>query len=355
MSPSGLGARASGLASPLLLFLPRTGENACPADGRMAARRTGWRCCVSARLRGRASNSLSSTRHPAPGTRHPAHGTRHTAHGTWHLAPSWKRCSISRMAHDPYPAHLTRRHLLQLLGTGAGLGLLPRTAVAALAQSARAAAATPGAEDWPEVGGKGRLSVWNETGILEKFPADGLKVLWRTPVRSGYAGPAVADGRVFVADYVETQRPRGVERALALDEKTGKILWTQEWPADYRGISWPVGPRATPTVDGDRVYVLGADGKLLCLDVKTGAIIWQKDFVQGLRRRSPEVGVRLGLRQRAAGRRRPADRAGRRPARREGRGVRQDDRQGNLARAVHRRPSSASPSRSSSRPAAPGS
>jgi outer membrane protein assembly factor BamB len=63
-------------------------------------------------------------------------------------------------------------------------------------------------------------------------------------------------------DYLETQHLRGIERALALDEKTGKILWTQEWPANYGGISWPIGPRATPTVDGDRAYVVGADGKM---------------------------------------------------------------------------------------------
>jgi outer membrane protein assembly factor BamB len=141
-----------------------------------------------------------------------------------------------------------------------------------------AAVAAPRADDWPEVAGKGRLGVWNETGILEKFPDSGLKVLWRTPIRAGYAGPAVADGRVFVLDFVETQRPRGTERALALDEKTGKILWTREWTADYRGISWPVGPRATPTVDGDRVYVVGADGKLFCLNAKTGEIVWRKDY-----------------------------------------------------------------------------
>jgi len=154
---------------------------------------------------------------------------------------------------------------------------LIRTAIAILVVAAVAALR---AEDWPEVGGKGRLSVWNETGILDKFPADGLKVLWRTPIRGGYAGPAVVDGRVFVTDWVETQKPRGTERAMALDEKTGKVLWTQEWTADYRGISWPVGPRATPTVDGNRVYIAGADGKLFCLDVKTGAIIWKKDYVQ---------------------------------------------------------------------------
>ena len=76
------------------------------------------------------------------------------------------------------------------------------------------------------------------------------------------------------------EAPAGTERALALDEKTGKLLWTQEWQVDYRGISWPNGPRATPTVDGDRVYVAGADGKLLCLDVKSGAILWKKDYVK---------------------------------------------------------------------------
>ena len=45
------------------------------------------------------------------------------------------------------------------------------------------------AEDWPEISGKGRQGVWTETGIVERFPADGLKVLWRTPVKAGYAGP----------------------------------------------------------------------------------------------------------------------------------------------------------------------
>jgi outer membrane protein assembly factor BamB len=139
-----------------------------------------------------------------------------------------------------------------------------------------------GAEDWPEFRGRGRLGVWTETGIIDKFPSQGLSVLWRTPVRVGFAGPAVADGRVFVLDYMQTRRPKGTERALALDEKTGRILWTREWEVDYSGMQYAYGPRATPTVDGDRVYVAGADGKLLCLDVATGAVRWQKDYVVDL-------------------------------------------------------------------------
>jgi outer membrane protein assembly factor BamB len=134
------------------------------------------------------------------------------------------------------------------------------------------------ADDWPEFRGKGRLGVWRETGLLETFPSTGLKIRWRTPVKAGYAGPAVADGRVFVTDWEPTQGMRGIERAMALDEKTGQILWVQQWEANYAGIQWEVGPGATPTVDGDRVYVLGRTGVLSALHVDSGEILWRKNF-----------------------------------------------------------------------------
>src|SRR3954447_13572116 len=78
------------------------------------------------------------------------------------------------------------------------------------------------AEDWPEFRGRGRLGVWNESGILGKFPESGLKVLWRTPLKNGYTGPSVANGRVFVTDFTLATGKRGTERALTLDEKTGR-------------------------------------------------------------------------------------------------------------------------------------
>ena len=143
-------------------------------------------------------------------------------------------------------------------------------------------AAPVAAEDWPEWRGAGRRGVWNETGILERFPDEGLTFTWRVPIRGGYGGPAVANGRVFVTDFERGEATRGTERALALDEKTGKILWTHRWPVDYSGLMDPyaIGPRATPTVDGDRVYVLGAMGALICLDAKSGEVIWKKDYVK---------------------------------------------------------------------------
>ncbi|MDE2757863.1 MAG: PQQ-like beta-propeller repeat protein, partial [Acidobacteriota bacterium] len=79
----------------------------------------------------------------------------------------------------------------------------------------------------------------------------------------------------------ETAR-QGTERVLALEENSGRQLWSRSWKADYTGLSgsYAIGPRATPTVDGSRVYVLGAKGALYCLRTDNGEILWQKDFVR---------------------------------------------------------------------------
>ena len=147
------------------------------------------------------------------------------------------------------------------------------------------------AEDWPEWRGKGRAGIWNESPVLEVFPDKGLKAIWRSPVRGGFAGPAVAAGRVFVTDFQASNGLKGIERALCLEEKSGKVLWIREWDADYKGISYSIGPRATPTVDGDRVYVVGASGKLFCLRTATGEVIWHKDYVTDYGMQMPVWGI----------------------------------------------------------------
>ncbi|MEZ5354194.1 MAG: PQQ-binding-like beta-propeller repeat protein [Bryobacteraceae bacterium] len=152
--------------------------------------------------------------------------------------------------------------------------------------------------DWPEWRGAGRGGVWMESGVPERFPENGLTPVWRTPVEAGFSGPAVAGGRVFVMDRKaradSAAAPMdGVERALALDEATGRVLWTREWPASYLGLArnYASGPRATPTVDGDRVYTLGAKGILHCLDTKTGAVRWRRDFEKDYKTQVPGWGM----------------------------------------------------------------
>src|SRR5258708_7320083 len=130
------------------------------------------------------------------------------------------------------------------------------------------------ADDWPQWMGPNRDAIWAESGIIEKFPPSGPKVLWRASVAWGYAGPAVANGRVYVPDFVTDADVRkmsnpqkkdpvkGTERLLCLDAKTGKEIWKREDQRSY-AISYPAGPRCTPTVYDGKVYTLGAEGNLL--------------------------------------------------------------------------------------------
>ena len=128
------------------------------------------------------------------------------------------------------------------------------------------------ADDWPQWRGNGRLAVWNETGLVERFPEAGLSVTWRVPVHAGYSGPAVAGGRVFVTDSrrmsgsrMARTRPRsrrGDGQDPLVQGMGDQLLRSRDDVA--------LGPRATPTVDDDLVYVLGAMGNLFALDVRDG-------------------------------------------------------------------------------------
>jgi outer membrane protein assembly factor BamB len=160
-------------------------------------------------------------------------------------------------------------------------GMRVACCLAALVHAARA-------DDWPQWRGPARDGVWREQGIVRSIPPGGLPVVWRAEVKGGYAGPAVADGRVYLADYDRTEGDlandpgsrttlTGRERLLCLDAASGRLLWKHETDCPY-AISYAAGPRCTPTVDDGRVYALGAEGNFFCLDAVTGAVLWQKDF-----------------------------------------------------------------------------
>jgi outer membrane protein assembly factor BamB len=161
--------------------------------------------------------------------------------------------------------------------------------------------ATLQADDWPQWLGPRRDSVWRETGILDKFPPGGPKLLWRTPLGAGYTGPAVAGGKVFVMDRIPASGSKvntssfapaggpGTERVLCLDAQSGRILWKHEYECRYR-IMYPLGPRCTPTVHEGKVYSLGAMGNLFCLDAETGKVIWEKDLPKTYNTQPPPAG-----------------------------------------------------------------
>lgn len=132
------------------------------------------------------------------------------------------------------------------------------------------------ADDWPQWRGLNRDGVWSEKGIIEKFPSDQIKIKWRVPISSGYSGPTVADGRVFVTDLIVEPSQR--ERILCFDEHTGRKLWVHDYSCPYVGIGYQAGPRACVTVDDGRAYAIGAMGHIHCLDAEAGKVLWKRDL-----------------------------------------------------------------------------
>ncbi len=144
------------------------------------------------------------------------------------------------------------------------------------------------ADDWPQWGGPQRDIVWRETGITRQFETDGLLPrVWSTPIAEGYSGPAVASGRVYITDRVAAEH---TERVLCLNAETGAVVWQHEYAARYT-VSYPAGPRATPTVHDGLVYTVGAVGHLLCFDATTGKVVWQKNFQDDFGTKLPTWGM----------------------------------------------------------------
>lgn len=128
-------------------------------------------------------------------------------------------------------------------------------------------------EDWPQWRGSQRDGVVREKGLLEELPDGPLPRAWTQPVGSGYSGPTVADGRVYLTDQVR----ENVERVLCFDAATGEPLWQHEYDAVYT-IGYRAGPRASVTVQDGRAFAVGAMGHFHCFDAASGEILWQRDL-----------------------------------------------------------------------------
>ncbi len=145
------------------------------------------------------------------------------------------------------------------------------------------------ADDWPQWRGPNRDGVWRETGIVEKFDQPELPILWRQEIGSGYSGPTVADGRVYVTDRLA--EPTQVERVHCFDAATGKPLWNYSYDCPYSNIGYTAGPRAAVLIDNGRAYSLGTMGHLHCFDAATGDLLWKKDLNTDYKIQMPMWGI----------------------------------------------------------------
>jgi outer membrane protein assembly factor BamB len=130
------------------------------------------------------------------------------------------------------------------------------------------------AADWPQWQGADRTRISKETGLLKQWPANGPAVVWQaTGLGNGYGSMAVAGERVFV------QGTRGGNSiVVALNRADGKEVWSKALGRSTNDDRGP-GPRGTPTVDGDRLYVLTESGDLACLKTD-GTAVWQRNILR---------------------------------------------------------------------------
>jgi outer membrane protein assembly factor BamB len=134
--------------------------------------------------------------------------------------------------------------------------------------------ATLDAADWPQWQGPERTRISRETGLLKQWPAGGPPVAWTAKgLGAGFGSTAVVGDRVFVQG---TRGPSSV--VIALNRTTGKEVWSKALGLSGTNDRGP-GPRSTPTVDGNRLYVLTENGDLACLETD-GSMVWQRNILQ---------------------------------------------------------------------------
>ncbi|EMI41457.1 polyvinylalcohol dehydrogenase [Rhodopirellula sp. SWK7] len=129
------------------------------------------------------------------------------------------------------------------------------------------------AEDWQQWRGAERANRSTETGLFETWGEDGPPLKWMAEgLGSGYASVSVSDGVIYTTGNFE-----GNQSAIAISEQDGKVIWTQAI-TDLLPKHGYDGSRTTPTVDGDRLYMVSSDGRIVCLNRADGSMVWSRDF-----------------------------------------------------------------------------
>jgi len=136
-----------------------------------------------------------------------------------------------------------------------------------------------GQSDWPQWLGADRENRSKETGLLQTWPEGGPKRAWRADgLGSSFAAVSVVSGKMYLLGDLDDACT-----LFALDEKDGKVLWkTKVGPANKQKNKEWEGPRTTPTVDGDHLYIVVAEGDVVCVETASGKEVWRKHMVKDL-------------------------------------------------------------------------
>ena len=164
----------------------------------------------------------------------------------------------------------------------AGTALAPDSGAAAKKEDLVEAAARP---DFPQFFGPNRDGVVHGPALDRDWAARPPQLIWRRPIGAGWSGFAIVGG------VAVTQEQEGEsELVTAYELTTGRRLWAHADLTHYRTTIAGEGPRATPTVIGDRVFTLGANGRLNCLTLAEGRLVWARQVTEDAGSEVPEWG-----------------------------------------------------------------
>jgi outer membrane protein assembly factor BamB len=147
--------------------------------------------------------------------------------------------------------------------------------VLALVAAAGFPAQAPTGTDWPQWRGPERTGLSKETGLLKQWPAGGPPRVWTiSNLGAGYGSVAISGDRIYVQSRIGRQ-----STVASLNRADGKMIWSKALGSAGDNDRGP-GPRSTPTVDGDRVYVLTENGDLAALKTADGSALWQLNILR---------------------------------------------------------------------------
>ncbi|HEY1308444.1 MAG TPA: PQQ-binding-like beta-propeller repeat protein [Vicinamibacterales bacterium] len=165
---------------------------------------------------------------------------------------------------------VSRRALIQSLLAQplfSGFGLA-QTRVLAKPKPLPAGAVT---HDWTSFLGPTHNAVSTETKLSRTLPPP---LVWEFPKGTSYSSPAIANGRLMFI-----HRVRDEEVVECMDAETGAGKWQFKYGTVFEDrYGYNNGPRASPVIDGTRVYTIGAEGKLHCFDIASGMVLWKRDL-----------------------------------------------------------------------------
>ena len=151
------------------------------------------------------------------------------------------------------------------------------------------------AGSWRQWGGPNRNFIVEASGLAEKWPESGPRMIWTRPLGPGHSAILADGGRLFTMYRVGNGRTRqgpweSEEGVIALDATNGKTIWEHKYPSKIEDFSYGAGPHSTPLIVGDRLFTIGTNKQFFAFDKQSGKILWSHDLVKEFN--APELLIR---------------------------------------------------------------